>query len=186
MSAPRGGSATDDLKESSSPGSGRVKEGGRERRRDRSDGLQQPNGLNCLQRSWNGRRQVTTGAKVTHGRSLSATGKPALELSVRNLASSLSTSTQREPGCSNLPAGWVRHGFAVRLIPFSTSGHRCQGHSRPSKASRVALLNAGPSIRAPGYRSPASHPSLVTSRTRRGVSIVVRARESRVHGEGRQ
>ena len=151
MSAPRCGGATDDLKESSSPGSGRVKEGGRERRRDRSDDLQQPNGLNCLQRSsstvdW----QVTEGAKVTQGESSFATGKPVLELSVRILASSLfSTSPQREPGCFNLPAGWVRYGFALRLIPFSTSGHRCQGHSRRSKASRVALPNAGPSIRAP-------------------------------------
>ncbi|WP_437751221.1 reverse transcriptase domain-containing protein [Sorangium sp. So ce1389] len=47
-------------------------------------------------------------------------------------------------------------------------------------------MNTGRSIRAPMQRTPASGQCPATSRTTGGVSIVVRARESRAHGKGRQ
>jgi len=83
-------------------------------------------------------------------------------------------------------AGYVPQGRAARLAPKSASGPRCQGYSRPPTAPRVCLMNTGTPIRAPGLRSPASCPSPATSRAGGGVPVVVRARESRAHGEGGQ
>jgi len=82
---------------------------------------------------------------------------------------------------------WVRPTWACgATYPGLSCRPRCQRHSRPPKAPRVVTFNVGTSIRAPRYRSAASCPSPATSRTRGGASVVVRARESRVHGEGRQ
>jgi hypothetical protein len=52
-----------------------------------------------------------------------------------------------------MTTGCVRHGCTETLAPSRVSGLRCQGHSRPPKASRVCPLNMGTSIRAPGVRT---------------------------------
>src|SRR5262249_4784412 len=112
------------------------------------------------------------------------TVKPTFEPPVRTQPPS-PTGLRSEPG---------RHGIQRlgasdmdALPPHSEldgSQHR-QGHSRPSKAPRVSAVNMGTSIRAPG-REPGKPSSQAMSRTRGGASVVVGARESRAHGEGRQ
>jgi hypothetical protein len=77
---------------------------------------------------------------------------------------------------------WVRDA----TDPGLTRRPSYQRNSRPPTAPWVAAFNVGTSIRAPRRRGAASCPSPATSRTRGGVSVVVRARESRAHGEGRQ
>ena len=96
------------------------------------------------------------------------------------------TRTQPEPGRPPLTTGCARHGHATPRTRYTWRCLRCQGHSQPPKASWVLAFDGRTSIRAPGQRSPASCPSPARSRTRGGASVVVRARESRVQGEGRQ
>ena len=69
--------------------------------------------------------------------------------------------------------------------PETASGLRSQGYSWPPTASRVNLWNQGPHVSAEQAK-PGKPPSPATSHVRGGASVVVRTRESRVHGEGRQ
>jgi len=92
---------------------------------------------------------------------------------------------QPEPGRSFSATGRARHGYAaatsrigarsvlpgVQLSTYRTTGFSYEhGNFDPS---------AGPA-------KPGKPPSPVMSRTEDGASVVVRARESRAHGEGRQ
>ena len=110
--------------------------------------------------------------------------KPALEPPVR-MDNSSKTSLQPEPGCFPRTPGWPHFEVAVawsrigvqseipgaKLVTYSTMGFsREHGNLDPS---------AMPA-------KPGKPPSPVMSRTRGGASVVVRVRESRAQGEGRQ
>jgi hypothetical protein len=110
--------------------------------------------------------------------------KSMLEPSVKNgnLVSDEDAARARLPQCQQLG---VSDADTLPSDSELESSQRRQGHSRPPKAPRVIMSNAGTSIRAPGCES-GKLPSPATSRTRGGASVVVGARESRAHGEGRQ
>jgi RNA-directed DNA polymerase len=69
--------------------------------------------------------------------------------------------------------------------PESECGLRSQGYSWAPTASRVYLVNQGTSTERRRSES-GKPPSQARSLKRGGASVVVRARESRVHGEGGQ
>ena len=80
----------------------------------------------------------------------------------------------------------------------------CARHGHAAASSRIGVRPALPGVQPSTYRTtgfffehgncdpsvghakPGKPPSPVTSRTQDGASVVVRARESRAHGEGRQ
>ncbi len=74
----------------------------------------------------------------------------------------------------------------VVLVSRIERDQNCQGYSLPPKAPRVLLVNTGTCSRAPEQETSGKPPSPVMSRHRGRVLVVVRARESRVHGEGGQ
>ena len=86
---------------------------------------------------------------------------------------------------SSAATGCAPLGHVGDLDPNWVASQFCQGYSQPPKAPRVPFLNMGTSIWAPACEAgKPSSPAM--SQTRGGVSVVVRARESRAHGEGRQ
>ena len=112
--------------------------------------------------------------------------KSVLEASVWIGNSSATTSMLPEPG-QLLLCDWV-HPLWVRCTPCSEAGYglRSQGYSRPPTAPRVPRLEHGNSDTSAGQTEPGKPPGPVMSRTGDGAFVVVGARESRVHGEGRQ
>jgi hypothetical protein len=107
-----------------------------------------------------------------------------MEASVRNLASS-STSVQPEPGCLSVPTGCTRNGYAAA---WTRSGQRpaLPGVEPATYSTEGLSLEHGNLDSSAGPAKPGKLPGPATSRTRGGASVVVRARESRAHGEGRQ
>ena len=74
----------------------------------------------------------------------------------------------------------------VAFVPRIERGQNCQGYSLPPKAPRVLLVNTGTCSRAPDEETSGKPPSPAMFRHGGRVLVVVRARESRVHGEGGQ
>jgi hypothetical protein len=91
-----------------------------------------------------------------------------------------------EPGWSD----GIRLGASVLdvLLPYPEleCGPRSQGQSRSPKALRVFSVEHGNPDSSAWSAKPGKPPGPVMSRTGGIASVVVRARESRVHGEGRQ
>ena len=124
---------------------------------------------------------------VKHARRLARTLKPVLEASVRIRDRRFRRIMQRESDRLQRPI------WSVPVVPDASSilsrsdgDLGCQGYSWPPKASRIFFVNTGTSNRAPRAKASGKPPSPVMSRSRGGASVVVRARESRVHGEGGQ
>ena len=156
-------------------------EGGRERRPVRKDGLQQPNGLNHSRKASDRRHYGET-----------RRGKRPDTLKTM-LETSVSTLDQSVPGlerCQSLATMWQwlgrpRTGLLPLLLRFDrqsaqpgakSSTYRVKG---PTSEHETLKLSTG-------YAYPGKPPGQASSQLRRRVSIVVRARESRAHGEGRQ
>lgn len=112
--------------------------------------------------------------------------KSVLEASVWIGNSSATASMLPEPGLL-LFGDWV-HPPRVCRAPGSETGFglRSQGYSRPPKTPRVPCFEHGNPDTSAGPTEPGKPPGPVMSRTGGGAFVVVRARESRVHGEGRQ
>jgi hypothetical protein len=112
--------------------------------------------------------------------------KSVLEASVWIGNSSRSMSMLPEPG-QLLLGDWVYPSWVCRAS-CSEARHdlRSQGYSRPPTAPRVPSFEHGNSDTSAGQAKPGKPPGPARSRAGDGASVVVRARESRVHGEGRQ
>jgi hypothetical protein len=111
--------------------------------------------------------------------------KPMLDPSVWN-GNPLLRDTLTEPGWSD----GIRLGVSVMdtLTPQPDLEHspRSQGQSRPPKALRVSSGEHGNPDTSARQAKPGKPPGPVMSRAGGTAFVVVRARESRVHGEGRQ
>jgi len=112
--------------------------------------------------------------------------KSVLEASVWMGNSSIAMSMLPEPG-RRILGDWV-HPCQVRRASCSEAGHdlRSQGYSRPPTAPRVPSFEHGNSDTSAGQAKPGKPLGPARSRAEDAASVVVRARESRVHGEGRQ
>jgi hypothetical protein len=79
----------------------------------------------------------------------------------------------------------ARHGYAAALSRFGARSvlPGVQPSTYRTKGSSFEHGNLDPSA---GQAKSGEPTGLATSRMRGGASVVVRARESRVHGEGRQ
>ena len=92
----------------------------------------------------------------------------------------------REPGWSDC------HQLGVSVLdtlppgPGTERSQGSQGQSRPPKALRVFRVEHGNPDTSAWPAKPGKPPGPVMSRTGGRAFVVVRARESRVHGEGRQ
>ena len=169
---------TDDLR--SRPRRGRARrEGDRERRRELARGPARAERSEVPATTIVRPRRATTGAMVK-------SMKSAIEPSVWRTRPSLSTEMLPEPGhrsrvtgCAHVcepAASWSRIGLqsaqpGEKPATYSTKGPTFE-HGNPDPSARSA--------------KPGKPPSSAMSRTGGGVSVVVGARESRVHGEGRQ
>lgn len=91
-----------------------------------------------------------------------------------------------EPGWSD----GIRLGVSVpdTLIPHPELefSQRSQGQSRPPKAPRVSHFEHGNLDTSAWSAKPGEPPGPVMSCTGDTAFVVVRVRESRIHGEGRQ
>lgn len=110
--------------------------------------------------------------------------KLAFEPPVRTRNSS-KTRLQPEPGCLHAATGCARNGYAAT---WSRNGRlSALPGAEPTTYSTTGTSyehgNLDPSA---GQAMPRKLPSPAMSRTRDGAFVVVGARESRVHGEGRQ
>lgn len=123
-----------------------------------------------------------------HGESVRAvarTLKRMLEASVWIASSSAMTRTQSEPGCLNLVTGCTPLGCVVLLS-------RSEEQPELPGVESATYRTRGPSFEHENPDSSAGNANLgklpgpATSRAGGGVFVVVGARESRAHGEGRQ
>jgi hypothetical protein len=128
------------------------------------------------------------GYRRCHGESVRAvarTKKRMFETSVRIPDSSATARKQSEPGCVDLATGCSRKGSAVLQS-------RSERQSELPGAESATYRTKGPSFEhenpdsSAGNANPGKLSGPVMSRAGGGVSVVVRARESRAHGEGRQ
>lgn len=158
-------------------------EGRRERPCDWIRGLQQPSGVNSRTRS-----NPKAGDHRCHGEprmdNRPRKSKSTLESSVRKDASQ-TASMRPEPGCQLEATGCARNGRAssearsgvspvppgVESATYNTMGLDSEHGNSDSSADAVCI---------------GKPPGPARSRTGGGASVVVRARESRVHGEGGQ
>jgi hypothetical protein len=167
---------------SSSPGSGPGAEGDRERRRDCTGGLQQPSGLNCPRR----RIAPEAGYRRCHGEARRGNPqlKTVMEASVRSKNSHLAR-MQPALGRSFSMTGYARHGHAAATPRFGARSvlPGVQPSTYRTTGSSFEHGNPDPSA-GPAKSGKPTGPAM--SRTGGGASVVVRARESRAHGEGRQ
>jgi hypothetical protein len=92
----------------------------------------------------------------------------------------------REPGWSDGNRLGVSAMDTLLPGPEGESSQSSQGQSRPPKASRVFQVEHGNPDTSARHAKPGKPPGLVMSRTGGRAFVVVRARESRAHGEGRQ
>ena len=113
------------------------------------------------------------------------TMKRMLEASVLIAEPSEATAMQPEPGHVNLVTGYARHGSAV-LESRSERQPVLPGVESATYSTKGSSFEHGNLDSSAGKANPGKLTGPATSRTRGGVSVVVRARESRVHGEGRQ
>lgn len=108
-----------------------------------------------------------------------------IEVSDGNLCMERQICTQAEPGCISLATGCTDMRYAavesridarpvlpgVELTTYRTEGYSSEHENLDSSAE---------------HAKSGKPTGLATSRARGGASVVVRARESRVHGEGKQ
>ena len=150
---------------------------------DCTGGLQQPSGLNCP------RRGLGSEAGYRRCQGEAMRGNPRLkmvmETSVRSKELACLARMQPALGRYFRATGWARYGLAAATPRFgvrsglpgaqpstySTTGSSCE-HGNPDPSAEPA--------------KPGKPIGPAMSRTGGGASVVVRARESRAHGEGRQ
>jgi hypothetical protein len=170
---------TDDLKKSSSSGSGRMEKGAVNVAGDWTGGLQEPNGLKYPHRSRSWR--VTADAMANRRDQRDARVKLVME----RLCMDTDVAKQTELGRYSV-GGWAR--------PVWARGDLAPKRSAACAARGIAnrLKHRGSSFRTREPRCDAENamlgkpPSPVMSLARGRVLVVVRARESRAHGEGGQ
>lgn len=92
---------------------------------------------------------------------------------------------QSESGRGMMAAGCTRYGYADALSR-NGEGQHCQGNMPTTYRIMGSFWEQGNLTRALGPRNPASCQVQRRLGVRDGVSVVVGARESRAHGEGRQ
>lgn len=95
------------------------------------------------------------------------------------------SSTQAEPGCISIATGCTAIGCAAvgSRIDARSVLPGAELATYRTKGSSFEHENLDPSVVHAKHGKP---PGLAMSRTGGGASVVVRARESRVHGEGKQ
>ncbi len=149
---------------------------------DRKDGLQEPNDLNCLQRP-RGSRQATTGAMV-NGAGVARDVKSMLEPSVWNNDSHQGECRPSPVGTLD-PTGYTRYGCAAVLSRFDRRSALPGAKSITYRTKGLYSEHENPEPSA-GPSETGKPPSLAMSWSGGGALVVVRARESRAHGEGEQ
>jgi hypothetical protein len=167
---------------SSSPGSGRVQKGTANAAGDCTGGLQQPSGLNCPQRSFG----FEAGYRRCQGEAMQGNLllKTVSESSVWS-KNSRSARMQPAPGRCFSMTGCARYGHAAATSRFGVRSvlPGVQPSTYRTTGSSFEHGNPDPSA---GPAKSGKPTGLAMSRTGGGASVVVRARESRAHGEGRQ
>jgi hypothetical protein len=175
---------TDDLKEVVPVRVGPDAEGDRERRRDWNGGLQQPSGLNCPRDAC----ASQVGYHRCHGETRAVecprTLKSVLESSVRNIVRRFAARCSQSLVDFYTSTGYVRDGRAT-VTPRNDGSPCCQGYSWSPNAPRVCPSEHENLDSSAEHAKLGKLPSPATSRTRGGAFVVVGARESRAHGEGR-
>ena len=171
---------------SSSPGSDRMQKG--------AVNVAETGSATCKSRTASSARDDALASETSyhrcHGEARMDEGprmfKSVLEASVWIGNSSATASMLPELG-QLLCSDWV-HPSRVCRAPGSETGYglRSQGYSRPPTAPRVPHFKHGNLDTSAGPTEPGKPPGPVTSRAGGGAFVVVGARESRVHGEGRQ
>ena len=111
--------------------------------------------------------------------------KRMLEASVLIAKPSETTVTQRELGYFDLVAGYARDGHAA-LQSRNVRQSALPGVESVTYSTKGPSFEHGNLDSSAGKANPGKLTGPATSRARGGVSVVVRARESRAHGEGRQ
>jgi hypothetical protein len=129
-------------------------------------------------------RWATTGAKVNPARYMSRTMKLVMEASVRNVNPQRAGALP-EPGSLRSTTGYARYGHAARQSRRGVQSAQ-PGVQPATYRTKGSSWEHGNLDSSAGPAKPGKLPSPATSRTRGGAFVVVRARESRAHGEGRQ
>ncbi|SRR6266568_6412313 len=124
---------------------------------------------------------VKTGASPVAGRYKL---KTAMESSVWSKDSQL-RGMQPEPGRYFSVTGCTRHGYAAAMSRFGARSVLPGVQPSTYRTAGFSCEHGNPDPSA-GHTKPGKPTGLVTSRTGGGASVVVGARESRAHGEGRQ
>jgi hypothetical protein len=167
---------------SSSPGSGRVQKGTANVAGDCTGGLQQPSGLNCPQ----GALSSKAGYRRCQGEAMRDNPqlKTMMEASVRS-KNSQHASMQPALGRYYRTTGCTRYGYVAAMSRFGVRSALPGVQSSTYRTTGPSFEhgNLDPSA---GHAKPGKPTGLVMSRTGGGASVVVRARESRAHGEGGQ
>jgi hypothetical protein len=149
---------------------------------DCTGGLQQPNGLNCPRRSFGSE----AGYRRCQGETMrdNLRLKTAMEPSVRSKPSR-NARTQPELGSFFSMTGCARNGHAAAK---SRLGERSAlpGAQPSTYRTKGLSFEHGNLDSSAGPAKSGKPTGQAMSRTRGGASVVVRARESRAHGEGRQ
>ena len=93
---------------------------------------------------------------------------------------------QREPGRLFRTAWSDGHVRRARGLVLKRPQPELPGVELSTYRTKGSSSERGNLQSSAGYGEPGKPPSPATSRRRGGASVVVRARESRAHGEGRQ
>ncbi len=167
---------------SSSPGSGRAQKGTANVAGDCTGGLQQPSGLNCP------RRSLGSEAGYRRCQGEARRGNPQLktvmEASVRSKNSRSRACSQRSVAIFSM-TGCARYGYAAATPRFGARSVLPGVQPSTYRTTGFSFEHGNPNPSA-GHAKSGKPTGLVTSRMGGGASVVVRARESRAHGEGRQ
>jgi hypothetical protein len=91
-----------------------------------------------------------------------------------------------EPGWSDADRLGASKTDVLPASPETQSSLRSQGQNQPPKVSRVSSFEHGNLDLSAQGAILGKPPGPAMSQARGGASVVVRARESRVHGKGRQ
>lgn len=149
---------------------------------DCTGGLQQPSGLNCPQKSVDSE----AGYRRCQGEAMRVEPqlKTALKSSVRS-KSSRRARMQPELGRYFSMTGCARHGHAAAKSRFGVRPALSGVEPSTYRTTGSSFEHGNPDPSA-GRAKSGKPTGLAMSRTGGGASVVVRARESRAHGEGRQ
>jgi hypothetical protein len=187
LGAPRGAEETDEQQDSSPPGSGRASKGAVNPAEVGTAGCKSRTASTVSEDGGSrpSPREATAGAMVKHARGRPRSLKPALEASV-------CTADRLRAGRSATRTMSIQWSGATALTVASSCldpkrrGPELPGVQLDTYRTTGLLSERGNLRPSAGTGEPGKLPSPATSRWRGGASGVVRARESRVHGDRRQ